>query len=311
MKKQTTDRQVLKSNLLLLITATIWGFGFVAQRMGMDHVGPFTFNGVRFALGSISLLPLLYVTRTRRAMYAEILPAADAKTVAWGGSLAGIALFLGASLQQVGLVYTTAGKAGFITGLYVVIVPLLGLIWRQRPDLGTWIGAVLAAWGMYLLSVTEDFTVEFGDLLVFIGAFFWAGHVHLLGWLSPKIDSIHLAFSQFVACSLFSLITAILTEVITLSGIIAAAVPLFYGGVCSVGVAYTLQVVGQRNANPSHAAIILSMEAVFAAIGGWMILGEVLSPRGLTGCALMMTGMVLSQFQFRGKLFRRLLSVFG
>lgn len=289
----------LRSNTLLLITAAIWGTAFVAQRVGMDHVGPFTFNGVRFTLGSLSLVPLLMINRRRRAMYPDLLPAADLKTLFWGGGLAGLALFAGASLQQVGIVYTTAGKAGFITGLYVVIVPIMGLIWHQRPDAGTWIGAVLAAWGLYLLSVTGDFTIAFGDLLVLIGAFFWAAHVHILGWLSPRIDSIALATSQFVACALFSLITAGLTEPITLTGLRGAAIPIFYGGVCSVGVAYTLQVVAQKNAHPAHAAIILSLEAVFAALGGWLILGELLSGRGMVGCGLMLTGMLLSQLDIR------------
>ncbi len=291
--------ETLKSNLLLLLTAAIWGFAFVAQRMGMDHVGPFTFNGVRFALGSLSLTPLLVISGRRRRIYEGVAPQAGPRTVFWGGMVAGLALFAGASLQQVGLVFTTAGKAGFITGLYVVIVPIMGLIWRQRPDLGTWAGALLAVVGLYLLSVTQDFTIAFGDFLVLIGAFFWAAHVHILGWLSPRIDSIKLAFLQFCACSLLSLITAVATEVITLAGLWAAALPIFYGGVCSVGVAYTLQVVAQRDAHPTHAAIILSLEAVFAALGGWMVLGEVLSMRGLVGCGLMLAGMLLSQLELR------------
>jgi drug/metabolite transporter (DMT)-like permease len=242
----------IKSDALLLTTAIIWGFAFVAQRVGMDYVGPFTFNGIRFAIGSLSLLPL--------------------------------ALFSGASLQQIGLVYTTAGKAGFITGLYVIIVPLLGLFWRQQPKIGTWIGAVLAAIGLYFLSVTEEFTIELGDLLVLIGAFFWAAHVLIIGWLSPRINPVKLAFSQYVACSVLSLITACLIEDITMLSIFQAAIPILYGGLLSVGIAYTLQVIAQRDAHPAHAAILLSLEAVFAAIGGWLILGEIISARGLFGC---------------------------
>jgi drug/metabolite transporter (DMT)-like permease len=285
----------LKSDVLLLITAIIWGFAFVAQRVGMDYVGPFTYNGVRFAIGSLSLLPLVLMAREQRSAASQILPPPGLKTILFGGAALGLTLFAGASLQQIGLVYTTAGKAGFITGLYVIIVPILGLIWRQRPRIGTWIGAFLAAIGLYLLSVTEEFTIELGDLLVLIGAFFWAAHVLIIGWLSPRINSIKLAFSQYVACSILSLITAIIIEVITLNSIFAAAIPILYGGLLSVGIAYTLQVVAQRDAHPAHAAILLSLEAVFAAIGGWLILGEIISPRGLVGCGLMLFGMLLSQ----------------
>ena len=286
---------LIKSDALLLLTAIIWGFAFVAQRIGMDYVGPFTFNGVRFALGSLVLLPLILRNRTIQNKSKTIPDSLDTRTIVLGGALAGLAIFAGASLQQVGLVYTTAGNAGFITGLYVVIVPILGLFWQQQPRLGTWIGAILAAVGLYFLSITERFTISFGDFLELIGAFFWAGHVLILGWLSPKIDSLKLAFLQYAVCSILSLITAFLWEVITFSGILQAAVPIFYGGVCSVGIAYTLQVVAQRHAHPAHAAILLSLEAVFAAFGGWLILGETMTARGLLGCTLMLSGMVLSQ----------------
>ncbi|MFZ2039210.1 MAG: DMT family transporter [Desulfobacterales bacterium] len=296
--------RTLKSDALLMLTATIWGFAFVAQRVGMEYVGPFTFNGVRFALGSLSLVPLMLLKRKNPSAIAALLPPADRQTVAWGGALAGLVLFMGASLQQVGLVHTTAGNAGFITGLYVVIVPLLGLFWRQRPDLGTWIGALLAATGLYLLSVTAAFKIAFGDLLVLVGAFFWAAHVLIIGWLSPRIESIQLACIQFAVCSLLSLITAAALETMTLQGLMGAALPILYGGLLSVGVAYTLQVVAQRDARPAHAAIILSLESVFAALGGWLLLGELLSARALVGCSLMMAGMLLSQlhaFVFRRK----------
>jgi len=286
---------LIKSNLLLLTTAAIWGFAFVAQRVGMEYVGPFTFNGVRFALGALSLLPLLFISREKRTAAENILPRPGLKLIVGGGFLAGLLLFAGASLQQVGLVYTTAGKAGFITGLYVVIVPILALCWGQSSNAGNWVGAVLAAAGLYLLSVTEQFTFEFGDLLEFIGAFFWAAQVIVIGWLSPKIQSVKLAFLEFVACSILSLITAVLVEEIIWSGILQAAIPILYGGVLSGGVAFTLQVVAQRNTHPAHASILLSLEAVFAAVGGWMILGETFILRGLVGCGLMLSGMLFSQ----------------
>jgi drug/metabolite transporter (DMT)-like permease len=285
----------VKSDVLLLTTAIIWGFAFVAQRVGMDYVGPFTFNGIRFAIGSLSLLPLVLISRGQQTAANPLLPPTGLKTILFGGGALGLTLFAGASLQQIGLVYTTAGKAGFITGLYVIIVPILGLIWRQQPRIGTWIGTFLAAIGLYLLSITEKFTIELGDLLVLIGAFFWAAHVLIIGWLSPRINPIKLAFSQYVACSILSLITAFIIEVITFNSIVAAVIPILYGGLLSVGIAYTLQVVAQRDSHPAHAAILLSLEAVFAAIGGWLILGEIISPRGLVGCGLMLFGMLLSQ----------------
>jgi drug/metabolite transporter (DMT)-like permease len=192
-------------------------------------------------------------------------------------------------------VYTTAGKAGFITGLYVVLVPMLGVCLGQKTDTGTWLGAILAAAGLYLLSITEALTLDPGDLLVLLGAFFWAGHVLIIGWVSPRLDPIKLAYIQFAVCSILSLCTAALFEGISLAGIIEAAVPIFYGGALSVGVAYTLQVVGQRHAHPAHAAILLSLEAVFAAFGGWILLDEILTLRGLLGCMLMLTGMLTSQ----------------
>ena len=256
--------QSLKSDTLLLLTAIIWGFGFVAQRVGMDYVGPFTFNGFRFALGSLTLVPLLLISNRQWAITKSLLPPINTRMTIFGGGLAGLVLFMGATLQQVGLVYTTAGKAGFITGLYVVIVPILGLFWKQRPGMGTWLGAILAAAGLYLLTITAEFTIAFGDFLELAGAFFWAGHVLIIGWLSPRIDPIKLAFFQYAACSFLSLITAVITEVITLHGLFLATIPIAYGGLISVGIAYTLQVVAQRYAHPAHAAIILSLEAVFS-----------------------------------------------
>ena len=285
----------VKSNALLFLVAMIWGFAFVAQRIGMDYVGPFTFNAVRFALGGLSLVPLLLITRGKPSKPASLMPQASARTLFWGGVLTGGILFAGASLQQVGLLYTTAGKAGFITGLYVVIVPILGLFWRQKTDAGTWIGVSLAATGLYLLSVTEAFTISFGDFLQLVGALFWASHVLVIGWLSPRINAIRLAFWQFMICSILSLITAIFVETISLDGIVQAAIPILYGGVGSVGIAYTLQVVAQQDAKPAHAAIIMSLETVFAAIGGWLLLDELLSTRSLVGCGFMLAGMLISQ----------------
>ncbi|MBU1041892.1 MAG: DMT family transporter [Proteobacteria bacterium] len=293
--------RLFKADALLMLTAIIWGAAFVAQRLGMEHIGPFTFNGIRFALGALALQPLIWrmqATRAREGGAAG--QGLDSARLIRFGLLAGCVLFAGAALQQVGIVYTTAGKAGFITGLYVVMVPLFGLFLRQRAGAGTWIGALAAAVGLYLLSVNEDFTIAYGDVLELIGAVFWAGHVLLIGRLSPGMDAtdaVKLASAQFAVCSLLSLGVAVATEPIVLAGISAAAVPILYGGLMSVGVAYTLQVVAQRDANPAHAAIILSLEAVFAAVAGYFVLGEVLAVRALIGCALMLGGMLVSQLK--------------
>lgn len=289
------DARRLRSNLLLTLTATIWGFAFVAQRIGMEHVGPFTFNGIRFALGGLSLLPVILLAGRPHRDIDRPVPRSGSKLLLTGGILAGAALFAGASLQQVGIIHTTAGKAGFITGLYVVLVPVVGLLWKQRTDAGTWLGALLAATGLYFLSVTEDFTISFGDFLVLLGAFVWAGHVLLIGWFSPKISALRLSFIQFMVCSALSLAAAAAFETVTAAGLAAAAPAILYGGLGSVGIAYTLQVVAQKHAKPAHAAIILCMESPFAALGGWLILNERMTGRALMGCGLMLLGMILSQ----------------
>jgi len=287
-----------KSNFLLLITALIWGFAFVAQRLGMEYMEPFTFNGMRFAVGTLSLLPVVLFLRSKQEK-ADRSPV-FCKTGLLGGLFLGAALFLGASFQQVGLIYTTAGKAGFITGLYVIIVPLLGLFWKQSSNWSIWVGAFLAATGMFLLSVTENFTISRGDLLVFGSAFFWAAHVQLIARFSKKYDVLLLSLYQFIFCSIFSFLLAVNLETIVLENIFAAKMPLFVTGVLSVGVAYTLQTVAQKDAHPAHAAILLSLESVFAVLGGWLFLNEMLSLKGFLGCLLMLTGMLISQL-FTGK----------
>ncbi len=281
----------LKSDGLLFISAVIWGFAFVAQRLGMEYVGPFTFNAVRFSLGAVALLPFLHYSNRgqeneRAGMWRLILT---------GGSLAGLVLFAGSTFQQIGILYTTAGKAGFITGLYVIIVPIISLCLGKQTGRGTWAGAVMAAGGMYLLSITGGFKIGRGDLLVLIGAFFWAGHVVIIGRLSTRIRALKLAVCQFFTCSALSFAAALIFEEISISDILSAIIPILYTGLLSVGIAYTLQVFAQRKAHPAHAAIILSLESVFAVIGGMIVLGERLSARGIGGCALMLAGMLLSQ----------------
>lgn len=292
----------LKANLMLLLTAFIWGFAFVAQRVGMDYVGPFTFNGVRFALGAISLLPLIWYFRQDGSEKTND-GTVDSATCWKIGFLAGAILFIAASLQQIGLIYTTAGKAAFITCLYIVFVPLTGLFLKQRITINTWIGSFLAIVGLYFLCVKSDFTISFGDFLELIGAGFWTAHILLIDRYASKLNSLQLAFYQFSACSILSLGVALATEEVIMSGILQAGIPILYGGLCSVGIAYTLQIVGQKHAEPAHAAIIMSMETVFAALGGYLLLHELLGTQELLGMALMALGMITTQLpNFHSKL---------
>jgi len=288
------------ANLQLLLAAAIWGFAFVAQRLGMRHLEPLYFNGIRFALGAAFLVPwLLWGPRWLRGRTAEA-AAGDGAVLSRGatarwGLLTGVVLFGGATLQQFGVVLTTAGKAGFITGLYVVLVPVLGLLIGQKTRRMVWVGAFTAAGGLYLLSARGLTSIDPGDGLVLLGAVFWACHVLIIGRLANRIEPLLLAVVQFSVCSALSLIGALLFESFDPAAIKAAAIPILYAGLLSVGVAYTLQVVAQRRARPAHAAIILSFESVFAALGGWLVLAEGLSGRGIAGCALMLVGILLTQ----------------
>lgn len=281
----------MTADILLLLTAVIWGFAFVAQRLGNASMGPFTFNAIRFCLGAAALLPLLVWQRKRGVDRPQV----PWRKLALPVALTGLALFAGSTLQQIGLIGTTAGKAGFITGLYVILVPLTALIWGKRTHPAHWIGALLAVVGLYLLSVRSGFPVSPYDLVVLVGAFVWAGHVHLIDRYADKVGPVRLAVLQFAITGLLSTVAALLFERIELGGITEGIWPILYGGFFSVGLAYTLQVVAQRRADPAHAAIILSLEGAFAALGGWLILQEGLTPRGLVGCALMLAGTLVSQ----------------
>jgi drug/metabolite transporter (DMT)-like permease len=292
------DKNILKSEFLLLLTAIIWGFAFVAQRAGMEFIGPFAFNGIRFALGSVSLVPLILYQKKR-------FPSAtkpDKKNITLiGGVLGGIVIYIAASLQQLGIVYTTAGSAGFITSLYVIFVPILGLFRKHTVSRQTWAGVLLAIVGLYFLSVTDQLTLAPGDGLVFTGAVFWAIHVLVIAEFAPRTNVISLSAIQFAVCAFLSLMTAFYYETTTWDQIYDAAIPILYGGIGSVGIAYTLQVVGQRHAPPTHAAIILSLESLFAALGGWLILSEVMTSRKILGAALMLAGVILSQIKKQKK----------
>ena len=283
--------QALRADLLMLITAMIWGSTFVAQRIGMDSIGPFLFTGLRFALGAIVLLPLLFRQGSGAARHEPFMQ----RGLLLGGLSMGLALTLGINLQQVGLLFTSVTNSGFITGLYVIVVPLLGLLIGHKTGIGTWLGAILAVAGMALLSIDENFRVAPGDWIQLVGAFVWGIHVLLVSFFVSRHDAIRLAFLQFVTCAVVSLTLAAIFEAASLEAIWRAAPALAYGGMFAVGVGYTLQVVAQKHAIASHAAVILSLEAVFAALAGALLLDESLSLRGYLGCALMFVGMLAAQ----------------
>ncbi len=288
-----------RSDLILLLAAIIWGFAFVAQRIGMDYVGPFTYNGVRFALGTIILLPFLFFNASKKEPLIKVSHPTDRRKIVIGSLMTGLLLFGGVAFQQLGLQQTTAGKAGFITGLYVVFVPIVGLLFGQRSHFTMWIGAILSLAGLYLLSMTGGFSFAPGDKLVLYCAIIFTFHVLFIAWLSPLMDSFLLAVIQFAICALLNLMVAFAIEPVSPETIVQAWLPIAYGGVLSVGVAYTLQVVAQKTAHPAYASIILSLEAVFAVLGGWLLLHEHFTRRMILGCILMLLGMIVVQVKAR------------
>jgi drug/metabolite transporter (DMT)-like permease len=236
------QKQSYFNSLILLLTSAIWGFSFVAQRNGMEYLGPFTFNGVRFALGAASLLPLYYYLKRKK----EVSEINISDKVLKKGMFLGIVLFIAASLQQIGMIYTTAGNGGFITSLYVVLVPFFLLLQKNKISRNVWIGAFIAVIGLYLLSVQGNLSINTGDSLVLISAVFWAIHVILTGRYASSVDIVLLAIIQFTATALFSLIVAFIIEDIFIHTVLDAAIPIIYGGVFSVGIAYTLQIIAQK-----------------------------------------------------------------
>jgi drug/metabolite transporter (DMT)-like permease len=284
----------VQANLVLLITAVIWGGGFVAQRLGMQQMGPYVFNGFRFFIGALTLAPIILIRKQTGASLKGNL-----NRTLLVGAVAGLFLFFGATFQQLGLVYTTAGKAGFITGLYVVIVPLLGMFWGDRGSFFSLFGAIIAFAGLYFLTATRGLVTAPGDGFVVISAFFWAMHVQFIARYSPDVDAFQLSFVQSLFTSLISFVVGFFLEDVVFDQVLSAALPILYGGIISIGIAYTLQVVGQRFAKPTTAAIILSLESVFAVFWGWLILNEDLTPKIFLGSLLMLSGMMISQIRLK------------
>jgi len=300
---------VFYSDALLLLTAAIWGFAFVAQRVGMDDLGPFAFNAVRYAIGALVLLPLIRHRRraggpSSRTIGADV--SVDPATSTWNSTgsrsgrllpfvLAGGVMFIGSSFQQVGLVTTTAGNAAFVTSLYVVIVPLIGSLFGRKTGAKDYLSAIVSVIGLYIITVGGGFTMASGDLLVLAGSFFWALHILVIGRFASKVDPVELSAGQFAFCGLLSFVASLIFEPRPYENLFSAAIPLLYGGLFSCGVAFTLQIVAQRTSPPAHASILLAMEGLFGAVGGVLLLGEPATIRLFAGGALMLAAAILSQ----------------
>lgn len=295
----------MRGNLLLLLAAFIWGLSFVAQSEGMKYIGPFAFIGIRSMLAGISLLVFLGLRsvcsgkkgkRENEAVTQEG-KAKERRTLFLGGGLCGVILFAATMLQQLGIVHNSGepGKAGFITALYLIMVPLAGIFLRKRIGVKIWIAVVLAVCGMYLLCITEGLSMTTGDLLLLGCAVVFTMHILVIDYFSPKTDGVVLSCIQFLLCGVFGMTGMFLTESISLSHVLSAWLPLVFSGVFSGGVAYTLQIVAQKDTEPTVASLLMSLESVFAVFGEWLVLGQFLSGREFAGCGLMFIGILLTQ----------------
>ena len=285
-----------KNACILLLTAFIWGTAFVAQSVGMDYLEPFTFNGTRSLIGGVALLPCIaFLNRGKSRVSEVIIAKGQRRDLLWGGLICGVLLFLASSLQQIGLQYTTAGKAGFITAFYIVIVPLLGVFLHKKIGVRVWIAVTLALAGLYFLCINESLDVNVGDIYIFACAAVFSVHILSIDYFSPRVDGVKMACIQFLVCGGLSLVPMFLWESPEISGMLRSWIPLLYAGVLSCGVAYTLQIVGQKNMNPAIASLILSLESCFSVLAGWVVLGERMSVREAGGCALMFAAIILAQ----------------
>lgn len=282
----------VKNGVMLFLTAFIWGTAFVAQSVGMDYLEPFTFNGVRSLIGGIALLPCIWLLHK---LNGESKKEESGKVLLIGGLACGVLLFAASSLQQIGLKYTTAGKAGFITAFYIVIVPVLGIFLHKKIGWKIWLAVVLALAGLYFLCITESFSIGKGDVLIFLCALIFAVHILVIDYFSPKVDGVKMSCIQFFVCGILSLPFMFTIETPKAAAMTAAWMPLLYAGVLSCGVAYTLQILGQKNVNPAVASLILSLESCFSVLAGWIVLGERLSLRESAGCVLMFAAIILAQ----------------
>ena len=283
---------------MLILTAFIWGTAFVAQSMGMDYLEPITFNGVRSLIGGAALIPCIWLLGKWKENQKEDV-SVNRKDLVTGGVLCGLLLFGASSLQQMGIQYTTAGKAGFITAFYIVIVPVLGIFLKKKTGWKLWMAGVLAVDGLYFLCMTESFHMSKGDLLIFLCALIFSVHILVIDHFAPKADGVKMGCIQFFVCGIVSLPFMFLLEKPSLGGMLEGWFPLLYAGVLSCGVAYTLQIIGQKNMNPAIASLLLSLESCFSVLAGWAVLGERLSARESIGCVLMFAAIILAQLPER------------
>lgn len=296
------NKFVLRQSALLFLTAVIWGVAFVAQKDGMDYVGPFTYNGVRSILGGLVLLPcILLLDKVHGGAEEDGSIIQERKQLILGGLCCGVILFAASSLQQLGLQYTTVGKAGFITAMYILLVPIMGLFIHRKVGIKVWVGVVFAVCGLYLLCMSSGLRLETGDALVLVCALIFSLHILVIDHFSPKVDGVRMSCIQFWVCGFLSMICSFIFETPEVHSILAAWKPICYGGVMSCGVAYTLQIVGQKGMNPTVASLIMSMESVVSVIAGFLIRHEELSRRQLMGCCFMFVAIVLAQLPDRNR----------
>lgn len=289
-------REKIKSLIMLFAATIIWGFAFVAQSKGMDYVGGFTFNCLRCFLGGAVLIPVIAISDKKRKSKEDGNNIRnDRKRLITGGVCCGAFLCVASNLQQFGIKYTTVGKAGFITAMYIVIVPVAGIFLKRKAGKFVWIGVALAIAGLYLLCINEDFYIGKGDLLVLGCAVVFSGHILCVDYFSPLVDGVRLSCIQFFTCGILSGIPMLIFEDVSLRNIADCSVPLLYAGIMSCGVGYTLQIIGQKNINPTVASMVFSLEAVFSLLAGWLILGQNMSEREIAGCVIMFAAIVLAQ----------------
>lgn len=295
-------KQQIKSSLILLLTATIWGVAFVAQSVGMEYIGPFTFNAIRCVLGGLVLIPVILVLKKKKEIGAENQEKEDKKTLWAGGIACGVILCIASNLQQFGIMEASVGKSGFFTALYIVMIPVIGIFIGKRPGIKLWFCVALAVVGMYLLCMKDgSFTIERADIMLLLCALAFSFHILVVDYFSPKVDGVKMSCIQFFVCGVLSAVGMLFTETPDISNIQAAWLPLLYAGLLSCGVGYTLQIVGQKGINPVIASLILSLESVISALAGWVILGQVLSPKEILGCVLMFVAIIITQIPIGNK----------
>ncbi len=291
-----------KNLCLLFVAALIWGTAFVAQSVGMDHIGPFTFNAVRSLVGGVALIPVILFFNRRKSPQRRQTERANRKTLLLGGVCCGLALGVASCLQQVGIQYTTVGKAGFITALYIVIVPILGLFFHKKVGVKLWVSVVVAILGLYLLCMSGSLRLSWGDFLVLLCALCFSAHIMVIDYFSPRVDGVQMSCLQFFVAGIFSAVLMLAVEGVPDPHAVAISwMPILYTGVLSSGVGYTLQIIGQKGVNPTVASLVLSLESVISVLAGWVILNQSMSAREVLGCVLMFGAIILAQLPERRK----------